>query len=100
MSAETKLEFQQLAKEAEVSFQAEVTARWKEDMKSDSVLSKNIRPAMLILLTLFYITLTIWDGVSQSFMPPENYIDLLEVLMLTAFGAYFAGRSVEKTLRK
>jgi hypothetical protein len=100
MSAEAKIEFQELAKEAEVAFQAEVSKRWKADMGSDSLLSKNIRPAMLILLTLFYITLTIWDGVSQRFMPPQNYIDLLEVLMLTAFGAYFAGRSLEKTMRK
>ena len=32
----------------------------------------------------------------QAFMPPENYINLLEILMLTVFGAYFAGRTIEK----
>ena len=36
------------------------------------------------------------DGVDPQFMPPENYINLLEILMLTVFGAYFAGRTVEK----
>lgn len=100
LSAESKLELQELTAEEELALQREVSARWQADMNSDSLLSKNIRPAMLILLTLFYITLTIWDGVSQRFMPPQNYIDLLEVLMLTAFGAYFAGRSLEKTMRK
>lgn len=55
---------------------------------------------MLIALVVFYMAITIWDGISQKFMPPQNYIDLLELLMLTAFGAYFAGRSVEKTFKK
>jgi hypothetical protein len=40
--------------------------------------------------------ITIWDGVDPQFMPPENYINLLEILMLTVFGAYFAGRTIEK----
>ena len=41
----------------------------------------------------------IWDGLDESFMPKESYVSLLEILMLTVFGAYFAGRTIEKTKR-
>jgi len=96
LTAQEKLEFDRLAVEAERIAQDNVTRRWEADAKSDVKLAKYIRPATLITLTIFYMTLTVWDGVDQSFMPPENYIDLLEVLMLAVFGAYFAGRTIEK----
>ena len=81
---------------AEVAAQQNVTDRWRSDMGADARLSKLIRPVMLIVLCLFYMVLTIWDGCDSSFEPPEKYINLLEVLMLTVFGAYFAGRTIEK----
>ena len=31
-----------------------------------------------------------------AFNVKDSYVDLLQVLMLTAFGAYFAGRTIEK----
>jgi hypothetical protein len=96
MTADQKMEFARLAAEEEQNAQEQVTRRWEADAKADVKLAKFIRPVMLITLTVFYMTLTIWDGASPRFMPPENYINLLEVLMLTAFGAYFAGRTVEK----
>jgi hypothetical protein len=82
--------------DAETRAQDNVTERWKADASADVKLAKLIRPVMLISLCLFYMTLTVWDGVDPQFMPPENYINLLEILMLTVFGAYFAGRTVEK----
>ena len=91
-------EFQALL-EAEMRAQENVTERWKADAASDVKLAKLIRPVMLIVLCLFYMILTVWDGVDPRFMPPENYINLLEILMLTVFGAYFAGRTVEKIKR-
>lgn len=96
LSAQDKLEFDRLAVEAERDAQENVTRRWEADSKSDVKLAKFIRPAILISLTLFYMVVTVWDGLSPSFMPPENYINLLEILMLTVFGAYFAGRTIEK----
>ena len=81
---------------AEVAAQQNVTDRWRSDMGADARLSKLIRPVMLIVLCLFYMVLTIWDGCDSSFEPPEKYINLLEVLMLTVFGAYFSGRTIEK----
>lgn len=89
----------QAVMDAEIEAQENVTERWKADAQSDVKLAKMIRPVTLISLSLFYMTLTIWDGIDPSFMPPENYINLLEILMLTVFGAYFAGRTVENVRR-
>jgi len=85
--------------DAEMRAQDNVSERWKADANSDMKLAKLIRPIILIVLTLFYMTIVIWDGLDPHFMPPENYIGLLEILMLTVFGAYFAGRTVEKVKR-
>jgi len=85
--------------DAEMRAQDNVTERWKADASADVKLAKLIRPVMLIALCLFFMILTVWDGVDPQFMPPENYINLLEILMLTVFGAYFAGRTVEKVKR-
>lgn len=82
--------------DAEMQAQEQVTRRWEADSKSDVKLAKLIRPVVLLVILTFYMTLTIWDGLDHRFMPPENYINLLEILMLTVFGAYFAGRTVEK----
>lgn len=83
--------------DAEIAFQNNVTERWKADMSSDAKIAKVIRPATMITLMMFFMIVMIWDGVDPSFMPPESYISLLEILMLTVFGAYFAGRTIEKT---
>jgi len=88
-------EFQALV-EAEMTAQEQVSRRWEADAKSDVKLAKYIRPSVMIVLLTFFMIITIWDGVDPQFMPPENYINLLEILMLTVFGAYFAGRTVEK----
>ncbi len=82
--------------DAEMSAQDNVTERWKADAQSDVKLAKLIRPSVMIALLTFFMIITIWDGVDPQFMPPENYINLLEILMLTVFGAYFAGRTIEK----
>lgn len=82
--------------DAEMRAQDNVTERWKADAQSDVKLAKFIRPSVMIALLTFFMIITIWDGVDPQFMPPENYINLLEILMLTVFGAYFAGRTIEK----
>lgn len=87
--------------EAEIAFQNNVTERWKADMSGDVVLAKKIRPATLISLLAVFFVVMVFDSVeSCPFEVKGSYIDLLEVLMLTAFGAYFAGRTIEKTKRK
>lgn len=97
LTHEQKLEFDKLRFEQEMNAQNNVTERWKADMSSDAKIAKVIRPATMIALMIFFMSVMIWDGVDPDFMPPESYISLLEILMLTVFGAYFAGRTIEKT---
>ena len=83
--------------DAEVRFQENVTERWKADMGSDVKLAKLIRPVTLIaLMTMFMVTMVADSMDDWPFNVKDSYVSLLEILMLTAFGAYFAGRTIEK----
>ncbi len=84
--------------EAEVRFQENVTERWKADMGSDVKLAKLIRPLTLIaLMSMFMVTMVADSMDNWAFNVKDSYVSLLEILMLTAFGAYFAGRTIEKS---
>jgi hypothetical protein len=86
--------------DAEVLFQGNVTERWKADMSSDVKLAKYIRPVTLIALMVIFLGAMVADSIDiWDFNVKESYVSLLEILMLTAFGAYFAGRSLEKIKR-
>ena len=83
--------------DAEVRFQENVTERWKADMGSDVKLAKLIRPLTLIaLMSMFMLTMGADSIDSWPFNVKDSYVDLLQILMMTAFGAYFAGRTIEK----
>ena len=85
------------AVDAEIQFQNNVTERWKADMGSDVKLAKLIRPVTLIaLMTMFMVTMVADSMENWPFNVKDSYVDLLQILMLTAFGAYFAGRTIEK----
>ena len=83
--------------DAEVRFQENVTERWKADMGSDVKLAKLIRPVTLIvLMSMFMVTMVADSMDNWPFNVKDSYVSLLEILMLRAFGAYFAGRTIEK----
>jgi hypothetical protein len=84
--------------DAEIAYQNNVTERWKADMSSDIKLAKLIRPVILITLIVVFVSTMVFDSLdNQPFNVKESYVSLLEILMLTVFGAYFAGRTIEKT---
>jgi len=85
---------------AEANAQEQVTRRWEADMKSDNWLSKNIRPLICIFLTIIFVTLSIFDGNVGGFIISEAYIPIYQTLLITVYGAYFAGRSIEKIKKK
>ena len=86
--------------DAEVQFQNNVTERWKADMGSDVKLAKYIRPVTLISLMVMFMATMVLDSLDNlPFNVKNSYVSLLEILMLTVFGAYFAGRTVEKSRR-
>ena len=84
--------------DAEIASQNNVTERWKADMNSDIKLAKYIRPVTLIaLMSMFMVTMVLDSLDYLPFNVKESYVSLLEILMLTSFGAYFAGRTIEKS---
>ena len=99
-SAEEKLEAERKIKELIASYQVEmeknITARWQVDLKSDSWLSKNVRPMVLIFLIVCTMLLIFIDAGALSFEVKSSWVDLLQLVLITVIGAYFGGRSLEK----
>ena len=100
---EEKLEAKRKIKEITLSFEAEiqkeVSKRWEQDMNSDSWLSKNIRPLTLIFLVFSTVLLIFIDSEMINFKVQDQWIDLLQIILITIIGAYFGGRSYEKIKR-
>jgi len=82
--------------EAESEMQKNVTERWKTDMNSDSWLSKNVRPMVLIFLVVSTVLMVFIDAGLIAFDLKDSHTDLLQMVLLTCIGAYFGGRSYEK----
>lgn len=87
---------QKMLLDSEAVVQENVTERWKADMNSDSWLSKNVRPMVLIFLVLCTMLLVFIDAGFIDFKVEDKWISLLEITLLTVIGAYFGGRSIEK----
>jgi len=81
----------------EIEMEKNVTSRWNADMKSDSWLSKNVRPLVLIFLVVCTMLLIFIDAGKLSFNVKDSYVDLLQLVLITVIGAYFGGRSFEKS---
>lgn len=92
-----KQKIQELLEKADQDAQTQITERWKLDMQSDSFLSKNIRPLVLIYLTVIFTALAFFDGNIGGFTVAEEYIPIFQSLLITVYGAYFVGRTWEKT---
>jgi hypothetical protein len=95
-----KQAIEELMVKAESQAQEQVTRRWEADMKSDNWLSKNIRPLICIFLTAMFIIISIFDGNLGEFVISPAYIPIYQTLLITVYGAYFAGRSIEKIRKK
>ena len=97
---EEKIEAQAKIKDMIMGYEAEmqkqVTERWKLDMNSDSWLSKNIRPLVLIFLVVCTMLFIFIDAGKINFNVKDSYVDLLQLVLITVIGAYFGGRSLEK----
>lgn len=78
--------------------QANLTSRHEADMKSDSWLSKNIRPMVLIFLLVAYSGFAI-----ASIFEYETrgaYVELLGQWGMLVMSFYFGGRTMEKIADK
>jgi hypothetical protein len=103
-SKEEKLEAAQKVKELVASYEIEmekqVTSRWEADMKSDSWLSKNVRPLVLVFLVVSTVLMIFIDAGTISFIVEPKWTDLLQLVLITVIGAYFGGRTLEKKIKK
>ena len=99
-SGEEKLEAERKIKELvanyEVEMEKNITSRWEADLKSDSWLSKNVRPLVLIFLIICTMLLIFIDAGALNFEVKSSWVDLLQLVLITVIGAYFGGRSLEK----
>jgi hypothetical protein len=93
---EAKRKIQELLEKADNDAQTQVTERWKFDMQSDSFLSKNIRPLVMVFLTAVFTLLAFTDGNIGQFSIQKEYIPIFQTLLVTVYGAYFVGRTWEK----
>ena len=99
-SKEEKLEAERKIKELmanyEVEMEKNITSRWEADLKSDSWLSKNVRPLVLVFLIVCTMLLIFIDAGALNFEVKSSWVDLLQLVLITVIGAYFGGRSLEK----
>ena len=94
MEMQQKGELAQL--QADMNEQDNLTKRMEADMKSDSWLSKNIRPMTLIFILLTYTVfgmMSAWDIEVNN-----NYVELLGQWGMLIMSFYFGGRTLEKIM--
>ena len=95
LAAEQKIK--ELVAQYEVEMEKNITDRWKSDMNSDSWLSKNVRPLVLIFLVTCTMLMIFIDAGTIAFEVEDKWTDLLQLVLITVIGAYFGGRSFEKS---
>ncbi|MFT4937488.1 MAG: hypothetical protein ACI88A_000505 [Paraglaciecola sp.] len=89
------------AAEHEENLETQLTERLKLDMKSDSWLSKNVRPMTLIFMTMVVSILAFFTIFNSSLNTTQqatldSWIPLFQTLMLVIYGFYFGSRGLEK----
>ena len=104
---QTKEEKDQFQKEmteimikAEAEMQKNVTERWQADLQHGNLLTRSVRPLVLIFLIVSTVLLVFIDSGFIAFEVEEKWTDLLQLILMTTIGAYFGGRSFEKFKKK
>ena len=99
ISVDDKIKLQQLVYEQQNKEMEEISNRWKADQMSDSWLSKNVRPLVLVWCIVVFSFAGILDSVeSVPFHIGETWNDTFEKVMMSVVLAYFGGRSSEKAI--
>ena len=97
ISNEDKIKLQQLIYEQQNKEIESITSRWKADSISDSWLSKNVRPLVLVWCIVVFSLAGILDSIeSVPFNIGVTWNDTFEKVMMAVVLAYFGGRTTEK----
>jgi uncharacterized membrane protein (DUF106 family) len=75
----------------------ELTKRAEADMKSDSWLSKNIRPMTLVFILVTYTVFGLMSA--WELEVNNNYVELLGQWGMLIMSFYFGGRTLEKIMK-
>ena len=87
----------ELAKmQADMQEQGELTKRQENDMRSDSWLSKNIRPMTLIAILAGYFVFAMLSAFDIE--TNQKYVELLGTWGMVIMSFYFGGRTLEKVI--
>ena len=93
---ELKIRLTEVENKLTETIEQEVSKRWVADMQSDSYLSKNIRPMVLAFLVVSTVVMVFIDSGTIDFEVKQNFVDLLQIVLITCIGAYFGSRGLEK----
>ena len=94
---EDKIKLQQMIYDQQNKEIESITSRWKADSISDSWLSKNVRPLVLVWCIVVFSLAGILDSIeSVPFHIGETWNDTFEKVMMAVVLAYFGGRTTEK----
>jgi len=97
VSNDDKIKLQQLIYEQQNKEIEAITTRWQADSMSDSWMSKNVRPLVLVWCITIFSLAGILDSVeSIPFQINALWNDTFEKVMMAVVLAYFGGRSSEK----
>lgn len=91
-----RMEFKKLLQEERISIEQEITKRWDADMKSDSWLSKNTRPIIVLSSVLIFYVLVILDSCDIAFVVSDTWKTPMSQLLFASVGGYFAVRTIDK----
>ena len=97
--ADDKIKLQQIIYEQQNKEIEAITSRWKADSMSDSWMSKNVRPLVLIWCIVVFSFAGILDSIETiPFTIHDNWNSTFENVMMAVVLAYFGGRSSEKAI--
>ena len=72
-----------------------ITKRWEADAKSDNKITKIARPVIVLYLTFIMSVYIVLDSINV-FSVDDQWVKLIETLLVTVYVAYFGSRGVEK----
>jgi|TARA_R100001082_G_C4298438_1_gene131275 hypothetical protein len=94
---EDKIKLQQLIYDQQNKELEAITSRWQADSMSDSWMSKNVRPLVLVWCIVIFSLAGILDSIETlPFHINELWNDTFEKIMMSVVLAYFGGRTTEK----
>lgn len=97
IAEEDKIKLQTMIYEQQVKEMQEISDRWSADSISDSWLSKNVRPLVLVWCIVIFTLAGILDSVQGiPFQINSLWNDTFEKVMMAVVLAYFGGRTTEK----